>query len=76
MDAAGAVWGTSWDMEVPLYFAPEGFIETPHAETLQRLSAGGRGMPRNAAVRGPARYLGLFPFRGVGASGRSVALTG
>ena len=29
MDAAGCVWGVSWDMEVPLYFAPKGFVETP-----------------------------------------------
>ena len=29
MDAAGCVWGVSWDMEVPLYFAPKGFTETP-----------------------------------------------
>ena len=29
MDAAGAVWGQSWDLEVPLYFAPEGFCEAP-----------------------------------------------
>ena len=29
MDAAGAVWGNSWDLEVPLYFAPQGFAETP-----------------------------------------------
>jgi len=29
MDAAGAVWGQSWDLEVPLYFAPKGFEETP-----------------------------------------------
>ncbi len=36
MDAAGAVWGTSWDMEVPLYFAPKGFEETP---TLKRSNA-------------------------------------
>ncbi|WP_108839169.1 FAD-dependent oxidoreductase [Tateyamaria sp. Alg231-49] len=26
---AGAVWGQSWDLEVPLYFAPKGFAETP-----------------------------------------------
>ncbi|MEP1200878.1 GcvT family protein [Tateyamaria sp.] len=26
---AGAVWGQSWDLEVPLYFAPRGFAETP-----------------------------------------------
>ncbi|MEE3023752.1 MAG: FAD-dependent oxidoreductase [Pseudomonadota bacterium] len=29
MDAAGAVWGQSWDLEVPLYFAPQGFSEAP-----------------------------------------------
>ena len=36
MDAAGAVWGASWDLEVPLYFAPKGFEETP---TLKRSNA-------------------------------------
>ena len=36
MERAGAIWGTSWDMEVPLYFAPEGFVETP---TLKRSNA-------------------------------------
>ncbi len=29
MSAAGAVWGQSWDLEVPLYFATPGFVETP-----------------------------------------------
>jgi dimethylglycine dehydrogenase len=29
MTAAGARWGVSWGLEVPLYFAPEGFVETP-----------------------------------------------
>jgi dimethylglycine dehydrogenase len=29
MTAAGCQWGQSWDLEVPLYFAPEGFKETP-----------------------------------------------
>jgi len=36
MDAAGAKWGSSWGMEVPLYFAPKGFAETP---TLRRSNA-------------------------------------
>ncbi|RUX52227.1 FAD-dependent oxidoreductase, partial [Mesorhizobium sp. M7A.F.Ca.CA.002.09.1.1] len=36
MDAAGARWGNSWGMEVPLYFAPHGFVETP---TLKRSNA-------------------------------------
>ena len=29
MTAAGARWGNSWDLEVPLYFAPDGFEEAP-----------------------------------------------
>ena len=29
MTAAGCHWGQSWDLEVPLYFAPHGFAETP-----------------------------------------------
>ncbi|NNK77965.1 MAG: FAD-dependent oxidoreductase [Litoreibacter sp.] len=29
MTAAGCKWGASWDLEVPLYFASEGFEETP-----------------------------------------------
>lgn len=36
MTTAGARWGVSWDMEVPIYFAPEGFEETP---TLKRSNA-------------------------------------
>ena len=36
MSEAGCVWGTSWDLEVPLYFAPKGFKETP---TLKRSNA-------------------------------------
>ena len=36
MSAAGCKWGASWDLEVPLYFAPEGFDETP---TLKRSNA-------------------------------------
>ncbi|HUL09091.1 MAG TPA: FAD-dependent oxidoreductase, partial [Candidatus Acidoferrum sp.] len=29
MTAAGARWGCSWGLEVPLYFAPRDFVETP-----------------------------------------------
>jgi len=36
MTAAGARWGVSWGLETPLYFAPEGFEETP---TLRRSNA-------------------------------------
>jgi dimethylglycine dehydrogenase len=36
MAAAGAYWGESWGLEVPLYFATKGFEETP---TLHRSNA-------------------------------------
>jgi dimethylglycine dehydrogenase len=36
MTEAGCKWGVSWDLEVPLYFAPNGFEETP---TLKRSNA-------------------------------------
>jgi dimethylglycine dehydrogenase len=36
MSEAGCKWGNSWDLEVPLYFAPKGFEETP---TLKRSNA-------------------------------------
>jgi len=36
MTQAGCKWGQSWDLEVPLYFAPEGFEEAP---TLKRSNA-------------------------------------
>jgi len=36
MTRAGCQWGVSWDLEVPLYFAPQGFRETP---TLKRSNA-------------------------------------
>lgn len=36
MTAAGARWGVSYGLETPLYFAPEGFEETP---TLKRSNA-------------------------------------
>ena len=36
MSDAGCRWGVSWDLEVPLYFAPTGFEETP---TLKRSNA-------------------------------------
>ena len=36
MTAAGAVWGCNWGLELPLLFAPQGFVETP---TLKRSNA-------------------------------------
>jgi dimethylglycine dehydrogenase len=37
MTAAGARWGVSWGLEVPLYFAPDGLRGAQHAEALQCL---------------------------------------
>ena len=36
MSAAGAIWGCSWGLEIPLVFAPKGFEEEP---TLKRSNA-------------------------------------
>lgn len=36
MTAAGARWGQNWGLELPLYFAPEGFVEN---HTLKRSNA-------------------------------------
>ena len=36
MSDAGAIWGCSWGLEIPLVFAPKGFEETP---TLKRSNA-------------------------------------
>jgi dimethylglycine dehydrogenase len=38
MTDAGAHWGCSWGLEIPIYFAPDGFEETP---TLHRSNAFG-----------------------------------
>jgi dimethylglycine dehydrogenase len=48
MRVAGCKWGTSWDLEVPLYFAPEGFEETP---SLKRSNAFGIVAEECKAVR-------------------------
>jgi dimethylglycine dehydrogenase len=48
MTAAGARWGCSWGLEIPLYFAPEGFEETP---TLRRSNAHPIVAEECAAVR-------------------------
>lgn len=36
MTQAGAIWGCSWGLEIPLCFGPSGFVETP---TLKRSNA-------------------------------------
>ena len=58
MTAAGALWGTSWDLEVPLYFAPQGFTETP---SLKRSNAFDLVAEECQAVR---RDVGLLDITG------------
>jgi dimethylglycine dehydrogenase len=64
-DRGGLPLGQSWDLEVPLYFAPEGFEETPTLKRSNAFDDRGRGMPA-CARRGPARYHRLLALRGLG----------
>ena len=59
MAAAGARWGVSWDMEVPIYFAPEGFEETP---TLKRSNAHDIVAAECKAVREAVGLLDISAF--------------
>ncbi|MGR3503617.1 GcvT family protein [Pseudaestuariivita sp.] len=59
MDAAGAHWGVSWDMETPLYFAPEGFVEAP---TLKRSNAHDIVAAECKAVREAVGLLDISAF--------------
>lgn len=59
MNEAGAVWGQSWDMEVPLYFAPKGFEETP---TLKRSNAFEHVAAECKAVRESVGLLDISAF--------------
>ena len=59
MSAAGARWGASYGLEVPLYFAPEGFEETP---TLKRSNAFPIVAKECAAVRSSVGLLDISGF--------------
>jgi len=60
MAAAGARWGQSWDMEVPLYFAPSAdFEETP---TLRRSNAHDIVAAECAAARTAVGLLDISAF--------------
>ncbi|MEL7106090.1 MAG: FAD-dependent oxidoreductase [Pseudomonadota bacterium] len=59
MTAAGAHWGESWGLEVPLYFAPEGFEETP---SLKRSNAHDIVAGECKAVREAAGLLDITGF--------------
>ncbi|MGF1447628.1 MAG: FAD-dependent oxidoreductase [Pikeienuella sp.] len=59
MATAGARWGVSWGLEVPLYFAPEGFEETP---TLHRSNAHDIVAAEHKAIRDKAGLLDISGF--------------
>lgn len=59
MTAAGCQWGQSWDLEVPLYFAPEGFKETP---SLKRSNAHDTVAAECMAVRNDVGLLDITGF--------------
>ncbi|MEL6169791.1 MAG: FAD-dependent oxidoreductase [Pseudomonadota bacterium] len=60
MEAAGARWGTSWDMEVPLYFAPTpDFVEAP---TLRRPNVHDIVAEESRAVRETVGLLDISAF--------------
>ena len=59
MTAAGCRWGASYGLEVPLYFAPEGFQETP---TLKRSNAFPLVAEECRAVRQAAGLLDISGF--------------
>ncbi|MBU2980679.1 FAD-dependent oxidoreductase [Lentibacter algarum] len=59
MSAAGCRWGVTWDMETPLYFAPDNFEETP---TLKRSNAFPIVAAECAAVRENVGLLDISGF--------------
>ena len=59
MTAAGAQWGVSWGLEVPLYFAEPGFRETP---TLKRSNAFEIEAEESRAVREAVGLLDITGF--------------
>ncbi|MGZ9719046.1 GcvT family protein [Rhizobium miluonense] len=59
MTAAGAHWGANWGLEMPLYFAPEGFEEKP---SLRRSNAFDIIAAEAKAVREKAGLLDISGF--------------
>ncbi|MDG1168255.1 MAG: glycine cleavage system protein T, partial [Sulfitobacter sp.] len=70
MDAKGAVWGQSWDLEVPLYFAPKGFVETP---SLKRSNAHDIVGAECRAVRAHVGLLDITAFSRFEVTGPNAA---
>ncbi|MCB1313687.1 MAG: FAD-dependent oxidoreductase [Sedimentitalea sp.] len=59
MSAAGCAWGCSWDLEVPLYFAPNGFAEVP---SLKRSNAHDIVAAEVAAIRNGVGLMDITGF--------------
>ncbi len=59
MSDAGCKWGVSWDLEVPLYFAPIGFEESP---TLKRSNAFDFVSKESKAIREGVGLLDISGF--------------
>ncbi len=69
MTAAGCQWGQSWDLEVPLYFAPNGFKETP---SLKRSNAFDIVAAECKAVREKVGLLDITGFSRFEVSGENA----
>jgi dimethylglycine dehydrogenase len=69
LTAAGAVWGASWGLEVPLYFAPEAFTEKP---SLRRSNAFNIIGDEARAVRESAGLLDISGFSRYEVSGEGA----
>ena len=70
MTEAGCKWGTSWDLEVPLYFAPKGFEETP---TLKRSNAFDIVAAEHKTIREGVGLLDITGFSRYEVSGPNAA---
>ena len=69
MSAAGALWGCSWGLEIPLLFAPPGFRETP---SLRRSNAHPLVAEECRAVREQVGLLDISGFSRYEISGRDA----
>ena len=69
MSAAGCKWGQSYDLEVPLYFAPDGFEETP---SLKRSNAFEFVAAECKAVREAAGLIDISGFSRFEVSGEGA----
>lgn len=71
MTAAGARWGNSWGLELPLYFAPDGFEEKP---SLKRSNAHDIVAGEARAVREAAGLLDTSAFSRYEVSGPNAEM--